>query len=337
MPNRTVALNDDLEQGQAPLDDTPSEFVDEAPPTLAQWQAAIDNGRAELLSLHAETCSADTALAALKSLFVNGLDITAAALAHRLTAIAAMKQALPSSDTPLILFDCGFDVMADVHEEVAQALPMLVTALPGLEYVIRRPARRLSLTIYLPRVGSLTTNTWRGGEVQAEFVPGKSSDLRRQLMDEADEVELPEAIWINQNSCMSLSSVQDQPAPVKALTVQGRLLVITSTLTGPDVSQAEAWAMVDARQWQGQLTTNRERYASYEDGSRQRGDMRGLQVTLRGKVYVLAKPVLLADYRPYSVRSLERMDVRARGRDHSPANSEQTAGHEHPLKQLQLF
>lgn len=337
MPNITADLVDEIEQGEPLPVSTLGQYLQHEPPTLRQWQSAIEMGRPALAAIRVAMSTPDSAAEALLSLFGAGLDRISSALDHRLKALQAMQQPLPTSDKPLHLFDCGFDVEQALHEHLAQALPRLEATFPGLEFKVRRPSRRLSIAIYVPGLGSLESSTWRGGDVQAKFVVGRTNDLQPQMLDDAEEIELAESLWIGMNSCMALSSEQDKAASIKALNVQGRLLAISGTMTGPDVSEATAWALVDARQWKGQTTYISHLYAAYDNGSRQRGDMRGLLVTQRGKPYVFARPVVLVDYRPYSVRSQERQAMRERDNDHGASTGAVIAGREQPLEQMLLF
>lgn len=322
-----------IAEGQPSVIPSDGCLIQPSPPTLAQWQSTIEAGQASLCMLQ----TTRPELNQLWSMFSDGLNQAASALELRLANFRARHKVEPEPETPLPLWDSSFSIDPTLHEDLAQALPLIVSEFPGLEYVVRRRTRRLSTAIYIPGIGSLETAAWRAGEHQAEFVVGRSIDLNEHFMDGADEIELPEQVWIGMNSCMSMSSVQDRPSPVTTLVVEGRMLAISSTLTGPGDSHAMAWALVDARQWHGDTTLYGQMVHAYESGHRQRGDMRGLQVSARGRNYVIAKPVVLVDYRDHAVRRAEAQSARELIAGGGPSARDGDASRETALEQLPLF
>jgi hypothetical protein len=142
-----------------------------------------------------------------------------------------------------------------------------------------------------------------GRKVYASFRLFKSAALLPHFNDGAPVYELPEQIWSGAICCGALCESSDGVASVRAISYEGRMYAVTGGMFSPERSEAVAWLLVPREAWAGPTFSYTTSVASFADGSRQRGDERGLVVSVRGKEFVLCSYATFEDTRAPEVRN----------------------------------
>jgi len=135
-------------------------------------------------------------------------------------------------------------------------------------------------------VGSLLAHEWADSRA-VEFVVGRDPELAASYLDACPTWALPAAVWRPFYVGHRLAESHDEPAPVAAMRHQGRLYVVSSSVYRRGLSTAHAWTVVPLAEWRGPTYSYRSQCGAWDDGRKERGDCRGLVVSLAGQRCVL--------------------------------------------------
>ena len=151
----------------------------------------------------------------------------------------------------------------------------------------------LSLWTHVDETGQET----RGDETQAPYVfeysPGRASAIAESYRDARTVIEAPISTW-GGLAASALSAGGEAPA-VPSVLHEGRRYVTTGALYHGEYAEGYAWTVVAREDWSGAVYTRDELLRLWDRGVRERGDDRGLQVTVRGQRCVLGAAVLFID------------------------------------------
>jgi hypothetical protein len=151
----------------------------------------------------------------------------------------------------------------------------------------------LSLWTHVDETGQET----RGDETEAPYVfeysPGRESAIAESFRDVRTVIDAPISVW-GSLAASALSAVGEAPS-VPSVLHEGRRYVTTGALYHGEYAEGYAWTVVAREDWSGAVCTRDELLRLWDRGVRERGDDRGLQVTVRGQRCVLGAPVLFVD------------------------------------------
>jgi hypothetical protein len=262
-------------------------FENDRQPTLVEWQNGLQVARGALTSLPG----------ILADVLQSALGACDDALVDRL----GRREVEPHDR--LHLFDTDARLTRKVVDALLKGLDGLAALVPGLEIKRRACKRWADVFIWIPEVGEVHVTDLSGKKVYASFRLFKSDALLPHFKDDAPVYELPEQIWSAAICCGALCESNDGVASVRAVTYEGRMYAITGGLFSREHSEAVAWLLVPREVWAGPTFTYESAVASFQDGSRQRGDERGLVVSVRGKQFVLSSYATFEDTRAPEVRN----------------------------------
>jgi hypothetical protein len=115
----------------------------------------------------------------------------------------------------------------------------------------------------------------------------KHSFFTASYLDDVGEIRLPYEIWMNAYCGDKLATEPDKVIGVPIVTCRGRRFVISSTLSGTDYHEANAWALSPTSCTAYAPRTYGQLIKQMDVEERERGDLRGLAVKVNGTVCVL--------------------------------------------------
>jgi hypothetical protein len=198
------------------------------------------------------------------------------------------------------------------HEKLSLAAGHVLTALcepgvvPGAEARCRASRNHREAVLFVAGLGTLELGSWvhedgGGGSVReptdSPFVlvyePTRTSAVEASYRDARRTVEAPIGVW-GQVAAAQLSSSAERPS-VPAYVHAGRRYVTTGAFYCGSYAEGYAWALEARDDWSGPVYTRAELLSLWDRGIRERGDDRGLMVSVRGSTFVLGSPVLFLD------------------------------------------
>ncbi len=174
-----------------------------------------------------------------------------------------------------------------------------------VEYKIYTDGRGdVSAGVHVAGIGSIVAVMWvprnAGSEVayNVRFMPFRASLFRDHYYDNAEYIQLPEAVWSCAYAAQKLAESGKKIASVRTFSLNGREYIYTSGLYNGNYREAQAWSITPAADWAGDTFTYDEMIKAYEQGRLERGDHRGQLVRVRGELCVLESYVVVFDNTP---------------------------------------
>lgn len=155
---------------------------------------------------------------------------------------------------------------------------------------VRRLPQLTMIGIFDSTIGSaVLTQVRRHREWFAtlETSASKHSFFATSYLDDVGEIRLPSEIWRDGYCGDKLATVPDKVLNVPVVTCRGRRFVVTSTLSGTDYDEANAWALSPTPCARNLSHTYGQLIKQMDAEERERGDLRGLTVKVNGTVCVL--------------------------------------------------
>lgn len=196
--------------------------------------------------------------------------------------------------SPAIPLDAAEDAIA-TFEEHCRA----VMAQPGAhprQCAKSRFARHYSTTaLHCDGFGSLVLTRW--GETRHELVfhMGRSLVFLDSYRDHLQRHKVPMQIWAPAYSADKIAYSPKGPAGVATFNYGGRGYVNDGMFHCGEYSECEGWSFVPLSQWQGETFTYEEQCRAWDSGALERGDRRGLVVSVRGVKCVLDGALVFFD------------------------------------------
>lgn len=295
-----LSLADDVAAPGADLPSYPAgTFENDTNPSAVEWTRGLTVARGVLATLPA----------GLALVLDAALTSTEKALAKRLEKLEGQ------SDGGLVLFDADAPLPRKALDAFLAGLDSMPSLVPGLEMKQRTHRHGRTTAVWMPGVGELQV-AQLGTRTYASFGLFKTTVFLPSYEDGAPVYELPEQIWSGAICCGALCESNSGVASIRAVTHEGRMYAVTGGMFGRDISEGIAWLLVPRQAWVGPTGTYESIVAAFQDGSRQRGDDRGLVVSVRGQQYVLGSFARFVDNRAPEVRNAAVYGAR-------PANQEE--------------
>lgn len=258
----------------APKEDAPGTWLD-VQMTAAAYRAYITAARRRL----------EAAPAQLRDLFARALDLADEAIADLDTTIEDGDDAfaLPWIEVP-------HDDALWLALEAAAAAPER-----GIEARCHRDGRYAAAAIHIEGLGSLVGRRWEGASRVIDYSAGRDPELIASYQDSVSPIALPASVWRPFYAAHKIAESHDEPAPVPALSFQGRRVVITSGIYHGRHAKGHGWAVAAAEDWHGPTYSYRSQCRAWDEGRKERGDQRGLVVRVDRQLCVLAEYVVFVD------------------------------------------
>ena len=175
---------------------------------------------------------------------------------------------------------------------------------PGIEYKQRQDLSHFTVAMYWAYIGSVIVRIWDADNIAVDFVLGKDAFFLKSYRDEecrehrAHLLRAPECVFEGQGVSQALSESGDKIAAVMPFSFEGREYIKTGATYSARVHSCNAWTFCAQADWRGHTYGYRNLLQAWDEGRKQRGDFRGLQVLVRGQAVVLDAFVLFMDERP---------------------------------------
>lgn len=178
----------------------------------------------------------------------------------------------------------------------------------GVEVFYRENLTFHSATIYVEMVGTLCLTYWTASDsFGMTFQPRRTNRARLGFMDKANRVIYPCEIWAGAYSAPILAEGGGTPN-VKTFTHGGKEFTVTSITTACDAAQCVAWSLLPRNCWNKPVYTYKTLREAWDLGEKERGNMTGLQVRVRGIPCVLDGVTIFssfADAAPFDIKEDE--------------------------------
>ena len=145
--------------------------------------------------------------------------------------------------------------------------------------------------MHVDGVGTLTARRWASG-ASASFTPGRDPALRESYRDTQPTHALAVEYWREAYCADKLAMAGEGVASVPTFTYGGQEWINDGGWYGPGkLAGCEGWRFVPLADWHGPTYSYSTQCRAWDEGCLERGDRRGLVVSVRGQKCVLAGAV----------------------------------------------
>jgi len=266
--------------------------------TAADYRVMIEQAGLALLQLKGPT----------RALFQRALEAAQA----ELTAVGLRKT---GTSATFVLRLTSFDVDAD---DLA-AFIALIEAAPhgagGHEHKVRRGTQdSLRVAMFVPQLGTLHANRGPNG-AWVDFELERGAFFMDSFRDGCPIHKLAAHVFRAAYCADKLAASDRQRAAVPTFSFGGREYVNTGGMSHDTYAEVQAWTIRPLADWHGATFSYREQCAAYSAGTIERGDHRGLVVTVRGVPCVLESQThfydddVKRDDRMFAVADVDEPDI----------------------------
>ena len=162
------------------------------------------------------------------------------------------------------------------------------SCMEGIETRYRDEKTMELWAMHVAGVGTLTVRRWASG-ASASFTLGRDAVMRESYRDSRPSYALAVEQWQPSYCADKLAEAGQGVASVPTFSYGGQEWVNDGGWHGPgDRGMCEGWRLVRLEDWHGMTYSYRTQVQAWEDGRLERGDRRGLVVSVRGQRCVLA-------------------------------------------------
>lgn len=271
------------------------DFGDHTAPAFTEQQAGAWNAphftTAQFVALFAK---AEAALRGIvgpgRVLFAQGLE--AAKAQH--AAMLAFRT--PGAGDAYRLWRSNFaPTPAALDAFIAHCFTYAGTNAHGIEYKTRRQARMTTVAMFVQDVGTVIVHQWPGAGVGVDFYPWRDAFFLDSYRDEMPTFFAPYASWGGAYCADKLASSNDGIASLPTFFLNGREYINDGGLSKGSYHECEGWTFRALSDWRGPTYSYRTQCQAWDDGRIERGDRRGLVVSVRGQRCVLDGVALVYD------------------------------------------
>ncbi len=157
---------------------------------------------------------------------------------------------------------------------------------------------------YIEGLGSLVLRQWTGLSVEGdderatetlEFMPWRDSLFLEHFRVENDRVACPISVWARAYAAEKLSPASGVRCNAPTFLYEGREYVNSGMMFKGAYAQCKGWSLVPLEDWRGLVYSYSMLCMAWDDGRLARGDLRGLEVWVKGQACVLESMVLFYD------------------------------------------
>jgi len=176
---------------------------------------------------------------------------------------------------------------------------VLSGTLAGFECKRRAEKRMTATGVYAPELGSLVVRTWpdpSGGTIiGADYHPWRDGLFLSSYRDGLRSVYAPQRVFAAACCANKIAEANDGVASVPTFTLKGREYVNDGGYSHRAYRDCEGWTFCPLADWKGPTYSYRSQVDSWNEGRTERGDRRGLIVSIRGQLAVLDGAICVYD------------------------------------------
>ncbi|NLP65549.1 hypothetical protein [Paraburkholderia sacchari] len=246
-----------------------------------QWVRAIEEATRRLPMIDAQLCD----------LYRSGLDIAKGELADLIE---------EGADVSWRLSSIKLTSEGETVEKFMRACEQWQKApARGIEVKVREKVRLKTAAVYIEGVGTIIALQWsQVDSAHIVYHPWKDSFFLSSFEDDMPMVKVPYATWKGAYCADKLAMSGNGVASVPTFKLNGREYVQTGGMCYGGLEQATAWRICPIADWNGETYSYRSITKAWDEGTRERGDERGMVVKVRGQLCVLESAINVYDERP---------------------------------------
>lgn len=177
--------------------------------------------------------------------------------------------------------------IGQVLDFVAHCSKMIGSSFPGIEYKVRSTARMLTAAMYVENVGTLIVHQWASDNIGIAYHPYRDHFFLESYRDAIQRMEVPYTVWGRAYCADKLAMSGKKVASVPTFSVNGREYINDGTTSRGSYCECKGWTFCAPGDWTGPTYTYETQCKAWDDGRAERGDRRGLIISVRGKLCVL--------------------------------------------------
>lgn len=170
---------------------------------------------------------------------------------------------------------------------IAHCSNMIGSSFPGIEYKMRSTARGLTAAMYVEYVGTLIAYQWTSDEIGIAYHPWRDHFFLESYRDAIERMEVPYTVWGRAYCADKLAMAGKKVASVPAFAVNGREYINDGTTSRGSYCECEGWTFCRPEDWSGPTYNYETQCKAWDDGRIERGDRRGLIISVRGRLCVI--------------------------------------------------
>ena len=226
----------------------------------------------------------------LRTVFLQGL--ATAKLVHD----DMMGRRVFSEDQKYALWRTDIKPASSALDQFIQVSSMaLANKQAGIEVKKRNTRRMLCFGVYIPDAGSVVVRIWPNAGCGIDYHVYRDPFFNISYLDEMREIEAPYSMW-GHAYCADKIAYSDESVPsVPTFILNGREYIHTGGMSSGSYQECKALTFRPLEGWNSETYTYRNQCRAWDEGLKERGDQRGLVVSVRGRKCVVDGAVLVFD------------------------------------------
>ncbi len=169
---------------------------------------------------------------------------------------------------------------------------------PGIDYKHRDGLVHSETAMHVYGFGTVTVRNWGQGQTSTDFKPWKTTVFFKNYLDEAKWVYAASAVFADKGMSEKLGESAEGVASVTAFEHGGQSYINTGGMFCEKRHTCKAWRFCVLQDWRGPTYSYRTQVLAWDEGRKERGDMRGMVVRVWGQQVVLQAMTYFYDDAP---------------------------------------
>lgn len=158
---------------------------------------------------------------------------------------------------------------------------------PGIEYKARTASYGHNAAMFVENLGTLEVIAWHNGGAAIFYYPYRDSFFFPSYRDNQPRTFASYKLWGNAYSAQKLAESGTGVASVPTFTVNGREYICTAMAYKGQLRECTAWTFCALSDWSGPTYNYQSLIKAFDNGSKERGDERGMMIRVRGQLCVI--------------------------------------------------
>lgn len=239
--------------------------------TAAGYVAAFDLAEAVIPAIEADGVA--------RGLFVAGLQVARAELAK-------MEGRGLTEDGPFRLWRTTVALSCEVAQAFFEHCQRNIKT-GTHEYKVRSDADMQTAAMFVEGAGCVVVRVWGDDSCAADYHPAREPFLLDSYRDTMREIEAPARVFMPAYCGDKIATSSEGAASVPTFSINGREYVNSGSKSHGRAQSCTALTFCPAADWRGPAYSYRTQIEAWDAGRVERGDKRGLRLTVRGRPVVV--------------------------------------------------
>ncbi len=169
---------------------------------------------------------------------------------------------------------------------------------PGHDYKRRLSRHMVEIGLHHLDMGCVVVRQWDDGIIGVDYRPTRDGFFRDSYRDAMRMIRVSDDLFAGHGCVQALCEAGKGVAAVRTFCHEGREYLNTGGMYSANYRSCDAWSFCALADWRGPTYNYRTQCQAWDDGRTERGDRRGLVVTVRGQPAVLDGMVTFFDDTP---------------------------------------